>query len=156
MLLQETNNLCPGDTYSLGNPFLFAQDRESFYNTEAELAHQEYLNEKKEEQKSVETKDHKRKKSNINKKVMKKYPTQSSSYVIRKETGIPHHLIKILIYDLTRCVKDNKQNCEIDYDVGDSADVNIQYLVKDDYDDILDETEHLVGKVVKKLSNKQF
>lgn len=154
--MQETNNLCPDDTYALGNPFLHAQDRETFYTTEAERAHQEYLNEKKEDEKSVETKDLKRKKSNFNKKVIKKSPTQTSSNVIRKETGKPHHLIKIHIYDLTRCDKDNEQNCIIYNDVGDSADVTIQYLVKDDYDENLDETEQLVGKIVKKISNKQY
>lgn len=103
----------------------------------------------------METKDIKRKKCNINRKTIRKSHTLPSSYVIRKETGKPHHLIKIQIYDLTRCVKDTKQNCEIDNDVVDSADVSIQYLVNDDYDDILDETEHLVGKIVKKISNKQ-
>lgn len=38
-------------------------------------------------------------------------------------------------------------------DIGpDNASVNVQYIVTSDYDDIMDETNHLVGKIVHKLS----
>lgn len=83
-------------------------------------------------------------KSKLNSKVTlsKLLDTPSSSFVIRKEPGKAHHLIKISIYDLS----DNN------VDHSDSACVNVQYQVKDNYDEIMDETEYLIGKIVKKLS----
>lgn len=47
---------------------------------------------------------------------------------------------------------DGRNMDEIDSDL-DSARVNIQYLVRSDFDEISNETEYLVNKIVKKLSS---
>lgn len=76
----------------------------------------------------------------------------STSYVIRKEPGKAHHLIKISICDLS----DNNLMSRVDRSDSDCACVNVQYLVKDNYDEIMDESEYLVGKIVKKLSSPTY
>lgn len=64
---------------------------------------------------------------------------------MRKESAHVRHLIKIMIHDVNgRPVDKIKVNPE-------DASVDVQYLVTSDYDDIMTETEHLVGKIVNKL-----
>lgn len=76
----------------------------------------------------------------------------STSYVIRKEPGKAHHLIKISICDLS----DNNLISRVDCSESGCACVNVQYLVKDNYDEIMNEAEYLVGKIVTKLSSPTY
>lgn len=115
------------------NPFYYAQDKESW---DMEIAAKAF-----EESQQKKTKERRMKK----KKNSKSF--NNSSFIIRKEPGHVRQLIKIIIHDLSgRHITD-----EIDTDP-DSASVNLQYLVRSDYDDVMSETEHLVSKIVKKLS----
>ncbi|KAJ8737824.1 hypothetical protein PYW08_000419 [Mythimna loreyi] len=117
------------------NPFYYAQDGESWYAQVAANACNESHQQKLEEQKQKK------------KKKTKSKPFKNTSFIIRKEPGHVRQLIKIIIHDL-----DDRHIDEIDTEP-DSASVNIQYLVKSDYDDIMSETELLVSKIVKKLSS---
>lgn len=113
------------------NPFYYAQDRDSWDMEVAAKASEESRREKAEERK-------------LKKKKSKSF--KNSSFVMRKEQGQVRHLIKVMIYDSDGCNME-----EIDTKTS-NASVNVQYLVTSDYDDIMSETEHLVAKIVKKLS----
>ncbi|KAH9645512.1 hypothetical protein HF086_017566 [Spodoptera exigua] len=86
------------------------------------------------------------------KKTKKRKLDTSLSYVIRNEPGKCHHLINIAVYDLGGDTVPGINYCE-----NNNARVSVQYLVKDYCDDIMDEIEYLIGKIVKKisLSNQQ-
>lgn len=66
------------------------------------------------------------------------------SYVSRKRKENGHHLIKIHIYELVPGIK--RRNFD------DSDCLNAQYVVEDDYDEIMECAESLVSKIAKKLS----
>lgn len=82
------------------------------------------------------------------KKILKKPQVEISkklSYVSRRGQENGHHLIKINIYELRPGV-----NCK---NVDDSVCLSAQYVVEDRYDEILDCTENIVRKIVKKISD---
>lgn len=70
----------------------------------------------------------------------------NSSYIIRKEPGKAHHLINISIHDMSDNASGRSCNEH------DSTRVSVQYLVRNNYDEIMDETEHLIEKIVKKIN----
>lgn len=72
---------------------------------------------------------------------------KNKSFIMRKESGHARRIIKIIVHDV-----DGHHMEEIDSDP-ESASVNIQYLVRSDFDEIMCETEYLVTKIVKKLSS---
>lgn len=138
------------DTNPITNPFYYAQNMDAVY----ELEYQKLQNQLQEEQlKNIEANKHekeavenKKKKSRLSlKKTICKPASTSSctSYVVRKESGKAHHLIKISI-------EDTGTLCGINSDI---KNVSVQYLVKDNYDDIMEDTERLISKVVKKISS---
>lgn len=134
---------------SINNPFYGAQNLD------------EYL--EKEEQKrmkAVEQKHNEAVENNNNLKMIKKKNTSlkrklpqlgtvispDSSFVIRKNKGNAHHIIKIEILEI-----DNE-------DLGNSAKTNIsvQYVVSENYDNMMDATENLINKIIKKLSGSEY
>lgn len=117
------------------NPFYYAQDRESWDLEVATKAYEESR------QQATEKKKLKKKK----KKNCKSF--KNTSFIMRKEPGHVRKIIKIIVYDVN-----GRQMEEIDSDP-DSASVNVQYLVRNDFDEIMSETEFLVNKIVKKLSS---
>lgn len=124
------------DSEPTTNPFYYAQDRQGWYDEVATKAREQNRRQKSEE---------KNKKKKIRSNSLK-----NTSFIMRKETGNVRHLIKIIIHNLDGCNID-----EINTESGNAA-VNVQYLVTSAYDDIMDETEHLVSKVVKKLSKSSI
>lgn len=96
--------------------------------------HEEYdVNEK-----GIKEKDRKKSKLTSRNTVSKHSVIPSTSYVIRNEPGKAHHIIKICVYDLS---------------INESPCVDVQYQVKDNYDEIMSETDYLVNKIVKKISS---
>lgn len=116
------------------NPFYYAQDRESWYAEVASTAC--------EESRQQEIKKKKMKKKKNESKVLK-----NRSFIMREEPGHIRRIIKIIIHDV-----DGRKMEDIDSDP-ESASVNIQYLVRNDLDEIMNETDYLVSKIVKKLSS---
>lgn len=121
------------DDYPITNPFYYAQDRESWDAEVAAKAYEESRQQKAEEQ-TMKKKKNKSKSMSIKK-----------SYIMRKESAHVRHLIKIMIHDL-----DGRPMDKIRVNPEDAS-VDVQYLVTSNYDDIMTETEHLVGKIVNKL-----
>lgn len=119
------------DSDPIMNPFYYAQDRESWDIEVAATAREESRQQMAEERRS---------------KKKKNKSFKNSSFIMRKEQGHVRHLIKVMVYDL-----DGRNMEEIDIGL-DNASVNVQYIVTSYYDDIMDETNHLVGKIVHKLS----
>ncbi|XP_063895529.1 uncharacterized protein LOC135118185 [Helicoverpa armigera] len=115
------------------HPFNFAQDRESWYAEVAAAAQEEYRLEKA-------------KRQTLKKRKVKSKSLKTKSFIMRKESDRAQRVIKIIIYDL-----DGGNMDEISSNPEDAS-VNVQYLVTSEYDDIMTETEYLVGKIVKKLS----
>lgn len=100
------------------------------------------------ENKASDKKKCKALKNKPKKKIHKKSQAEISnnlSYVSRRGNENGHHLIKINIYELRPGVK-----CK---NVDDSVCLSAQYVVEDKYDEILDCTENIVRKIVKKLSD---
>lgn len=81
----------------------------------------------------------------IKNKVLSKKKTKpsslSSSFVIRNERENGKHLIKIIMRTIDNSCEQSK------------PDVSVQYIVKDNFDDIRDSTERLINKIVNKLSD---
>lgn len=123
-----------GESDPIMNPFYHAQDRESWYAEVAAKLYEEHQQRKAKEQ-------------TLKKKKIKSKSFRNKSFIIRKEPKRSRHLIKIIIHDL------DGRNMEEVIIEPDSASVNVQYLVTSDYDDIRNETDNLVGKITKKLSN---
>lgn len=121
------------------NPFYYAQDQERWFDEVAAKACEESR------QQEIEKKTLKKKKKK-KKKICKSL--RNTSFIMCKEPGHVQRIIKIIVHDV-----DGRHNMEeIDSD-SDSASVNIQYLVRSDFDEIMSETECLVTKIVKKLSS---
>ncbi|CAK1590058.1 unnamed protein product [Parnassius mnemosyne] len=112
------------DSNPITNPFYYAQDRQSWYDEVATKTCEQSRREKSEEK--------------IKKKKIKSNSLKNTSFIMRKETGDVRHLIQIIIHDL-----DDRNIDEINTESGNAA-VNVQHLVTSAYDDIMDETEHLV------------
>lgn len=69
---------------------------------------------------------------------------KTDSFVVRKEAKHGRKLIQIKVVDLT----EGCQTRDIDED---SALISAQYVVTEQVDDILDETERVINKISKKL-----
>lgn len=131
---QEINNSFDIDSRLIGDLFYNIQDQEEGYIVQHE------------ENKAPEVKKRKTLKNKPNKKIPKKSEILNNlSYVSRKGKENGHHLIKITIYELLPGVKRS--------DVDDNVCLSAQYIVEDKYDEILDYTETVVKKIVKKISD---
>lgn len=119
------------DADPVTNPFYYAQDRDRWDMEVATKACEESRQQRAEAQR-------------LKKKKSKSF--KNSSFIMRKEQGRVRHLIKIMVYDL------NGRNMEEIDTENDNANVNVQYIVTSDYDDIMDKTDNLVSKIVQKLS----
>lgn len=77
--------------------------------------------------------------------------SSTSSYIVRRSGGGGDggYLIKLEVHEL----KDSKN--EIDYSDSDNACVNVQYVVRETYDDIMEATETLIKKIGKKLCDPE-
>lgn len=145
------------DPDPITNPFYYAQNMDAYYEAEIQKIQNE-MKEKEEQLKNVkdvikESKELPEKRKHKSKLSLKKTifkPTASTSaastsYIIRSETGKARHLIKISIEDLT------------DFNVSSSdpikKEICVQYLVKEHYDEIKNEADRLVSKIVQKLSS---
>lgn len=127
--------------------FYFAQEHPGNTIEQTELHHQQKDNENSRKEQPTKGKAKNKSKSTFKNTLSKLFTMPSSSYVLRKEPGKAHHLIKICIYNLSDSnVISNIDHC-------DSASVSVQYQVKDNHDEIMDETDYLVSKIVKKLSS---
>lgn len=148
------NSFEDDDEDPITNPFYYAQNMDAVYETEI----QKLQNEMREKQlkkdleastSNKETVENKKKSRLSLKKTICKPATSTStactSYIIRKETRKAHRLIKICIEDIadTDLYTTNIKN----------ANISVQYLVKDSYDEIFKDTEKLIGKIVKNLSS---
>lgn len=89
------------------------------------------------------SKNHKKKKVSF-KKTTCCNMASTSSFVIRKDQKKGHHVIKIEVYEINNQSNNNTSG---------SASVNVQYVVKDNYDNIMDATNCLISRIVKKLSD---
>lgn len=135
------------------NPFYYAQNMEEHYESEFQKLQKE-LDEKKTNESTKNNDENSHKEITLNKKkrtslslkkdLINKPSTSKSSYVIRKEKEKALHLIKISIQNLN-----NANIHEIDTE---NPCVSVQYIVTDIYDSVMDDTENLINKIVKKLS----
>lgn len=136
------------DPDPITNPFYYAQNMDAFYESEMQKIQQEMKKDVINNQiKELPEKGVKKSKLSLKKTICK--PTASTSactsYVIRKETGKAHHVIKICIENFSDVISfDSNLN---------KTDISVQYLVKEHYDEIKNDTERLINKIVNKLSS---
>lgn len=131
---QEISNSFDIDSRLMNDIFYNIQDQEDEYRVQHE------------QNKAPELKKRKTLKNNPKKKIPKKSEILNNiSYVSRKGKENGHHLIKITIYEVLPGVK----RSNVDNNVCLSA----QYIVEDKYDEILECTESVVKKIVKKISD---
>lgn len=116
-------------------PFNFAQDNESYY---AELAQATCL---EHQQPDKQTSSSKKRKLSKRKTITQ---STSSSYVIRRQHEKGRRLIKICVYDL------NSNGDTMDIDESE-PNISVQYIVKDNYDNVMDSTETLINRIVTKI-----
>lgn len=142
------------DDNPITNPFYYAQNMDAVYETEIQRLQKEMEEEqsRKNLEASTSTKEiaENKKKSKLSlKRTILKPETSTcaagTSYVIRKETKKAHHIIKISIEEIT-----GTDLCQTNIN---NTNISAQYLVKDSYDEILNDTEKLIGKIVKNLSS---
>lgn len=84
-----------------------------------------------------------------NREINKKKSTSApKSYVISQKPNRPLRLVKILVYDMSET-----NNLNIDYVREDSAVLSAQYVVTETIDEVMDQTESLINKISKMLTN---
>lgn len=88
--------------------------------------------------------DSSKKSSNMKKNVLE-FPLVS---FIKKKVVRGHRLIKIDVYDINAF--SYLKNCETD-DGTDNI-LSVQYVIEDDFDEIMSLTDNIIGKIIKKLS----
>lgn len=143
------------DPDPITNPYYYAQNMDAFYDAEIK----KIQNEMKEDQmkkdndvikQSKELPEKGKPKSKLSLKRTICKPTASTSaastsYVIRSETEKAKHLIKISIEDLSDFLLPNSSLIK--------KEICVQYLVKEHYDEIKNDADRLISKIVKKLSS---
>lgn len=81
-------------------------------------------------------------KSSLKSRKSLKKNTTSTSYVIRKTSRKGRNLIKIDIQPMNNSESENS--------------VSVQYIVEDVYDEIMDATETVINKIVKRISGSSL
>jgi hypothetical protein len=90
-----------------------------------------------------------KKPSKISKKSLKK---MSSGITKACSSGLNSYIIK-QSKKVLRLIQISISNLELD---NESEDVSVQYIIESEYDDVLNSTERLVEKIVKRLSNVNY
>lgn len=134
---------------SMNNPFYGAQDLDAILEREEEnrlkALREQKNNETLENNTSLKT-IKKKNKLSLKKKLPKIdhviSPAPDSSFVIRKNKAKGSHIIKIEILEIDSKEQENSAKTNL----------SVQYIVSDNYDNMMDATEDLINRIIQKLS----